>query len=297
MKIYITGIAGMLGYGICKTLQTKCDISGIDILDVDISNIQYSVGSILDYDFLEKDIKAVRPDCVIHTAAMVNVDLCEEHREQTFQLNADVTKKISQICNDQKIKMIYISTDAVFDGEQESLYVETDGVNPVNYYGETKLMGETAVLQYPDNLVLRTNIYGMNIQNKQSFGEWIYYALQKDETLNMFTDIDFSPILVNELAEVIYKALERNLSGLYHVCGTGKISKYDFGCYLKEVFGIKTGTILATTSERSNLKAKRAKHMGMSNEKICTELGIKISTPKESIRKFYTMMQEEGQSR
>ena len=142
------------------------------------------------------------------------------------------------------------------------------------------------------NLVFRTNIYGQNIQDKKSFGEWIVSSLEEGKTLNMFEDIDFSPILVSDLAEIIYKALEVDLCGLYHVCATGCISKYEFGIKLKEIFNLHTGTINKAQSELMHFKAERSKHMGMSNEKIKKDLGIKIRTPEESIREFKRLYDE-----
>lgn len=295
MKIYVTGIAGMLGYGIYVTLKDKARITGIDLLDIEIPGLSYRTISLFDMNSVEKDIMEKKPDILIHTAAFINVDGCEEKPNDAKVLNTDVTEQLADLCNQHGIKMVYISTDAVFDGEDTRLYAEEDVVNPVNVYGRTKLGGEKAVLKYPRNLVFRTNIYGINIQKKQSFGEWIYYALKEDKVLNMFTDIDFSPILVNELAELIYKACQKNLCGLYHACGTGSITKYDFGVSLKEIFQIKSGKINQATSDIAGLKAKRSKHMGMSNRKLCDALQTEISTPEEGIKRFYDLM--EGRER
>lgn len=294
MKIYITGIAGMLGYGIFTTLKDKAEITGIDILDVEIQGLSYRTLSLFDMELIEKDIVEEKPDVLIHTAAFINVDGCEEKPDDAKLLNTDVTEQLADMCNRHGIKMVYISTDAVFDGENAKLYTEEDLVNPVNVYGRTKLDGETAVLKYPQNLVFRTNIYGINIQKKRSFGEWIYYSLKEGKALNMFTDIDFSPILVNELAELIYEACQKDLCGLYHACGTGSITKYDFGVRLKEIFQIESGTINQTTSDIIMFKAKRSKHMGMSNSKLCNALQTRISTPEESIKRFYCLMEMEG---
>lgn len=293
MKLYITGIAGLLGNNIVRKLVNRCEITGVDILDLDIPNIIYEKFSLYESDRLKQHIAQVRPDAVIHTAAAVNVDECEENPEWAYKLNEEVTSDIANICNELGIKLVYISSDAVFDGESEKLYEETDEVNPLNVYAKTKLGGEKHVLKYKRNLVFRTNIYGQNIQNKKSFGEWIVSALEEGKTLNMFDDIDFSPILVSDLSEIIYKALVKDLCGLYHVCATGCISKYDFGIRLKEIFQLNTGNINKAQSEMMDFKAKRSKHMGMSNAKIRKELGIKIRTPEESIREFRRLYDHE----
>ncbi|MCI8949014.1 MAG: SDR family oxidoreductase [Lachnospiraceae bacterium] len=289
-KIYITGIVGLLGYGIYNTLKDRAEITGLDLQDILITGLSYQKISLLDMKSVERDIAKIKPDVLVHTAALVNVDKCEENPKEARILNTDVTEQLAYICQKYEIKMIYISTDAVFDGLNPNLYTEEDTARPINIYGKTKLDGEKAVLKYPDNLVFRTNIYGINVQEKQSFGEWIYDSLITGKTLNMFTDIDFSPILVNELAELIYQSCKKELCGLYHACGTGCITKYEFGIKLNEVFQIGSNTIHPIMSDTVKLKAKRAKHMGMSNNKLCKELQIKISTPEESIRKFFHLI-------
>lgn len=293
MKLYITGIAGLLGNNIVKKLVNRCEITGVDILDLAIPNISYEKFSLYETERLKEHIAQVKPDAVIHTAAAVNVDECEENPEWAHKLNEEVTGDITKICKDLGVKLVYISSDAVFDGEDKKLYTEMDTVNPLNVYAKTKLGGEKHVLTYPQNLVFRTNIYGQNIQDKKSFGEWIVSSLEEGKTLNMFEDIDFSPILVSDLAEIIYKALEADLCGLYHVCATGCISKYEFGIKLKEIFDLHTGNINKAQSEMMHFRARRSKHMGMSNAKIRRELGIKIRTPEESIREFKRLYEEE----
>lgn len=284
----------MLGYGIYNRLKGKAEITGVDLWDIEIPGLSYRIMSLFDMDKVEKDIAEIKPDILIHTAALVNVDECEENPEDAKKLNTEVSKKLADICNRYGIKMVYISTDAVFDGEDPKLYTEEDQENPINVYGKTKLEGEAAVLKYSQNLVFRTNIYGINIQKKQSFGEWICTSLKDNKTLNMFTDIDFSPIEVEELAELIYMACQRGLCGLYHACGTGCITKYEFAVRLKDIFQIKTGVIQQSTSDMAQLKAKRSKHMGMSNKKLCDELQVKISTPEEGILRFRYLWRKRG---
>lgn len=288
-KIYITGIAGLLGNNIATALKNKYEISGADLINVKIPNISYDVFNLCDEKELRYHITKCNPDILIHTVAAVNVDRCESDVDYAETLNAKLTKKIADICDELGIKLIYISTDAVFDGKKESLYIEDDIVNPINVYGRTKYEGEEYTSQIRNSLILRTNIYGLNIQNKKSFGEWVVDALNNNEEINMFEDILFSPILVNELARVIDKCIEKNLCGLYHACGTGAISKYEFGIKIKKIFDIKTGKINKSQSDIMNFIAPRAKNMGMSNQKLCSKLKIKINTPEESIEEFYRM--------
>lgn len=289
MKIFITGIAGMLGSNIAYLLRDDYDVSGVDLIDVKMDGIISFNFNMLDFDNLYKCIVDVRPDVIIHTAAAVNVDKCECEPFYAQSLNVTLTEYICKIAKEISAKIIYISTDAVFDGNDRKLYCETDYVNPINVYGKTKLMGEEVVKKHDNSLILRTNIYGFNIQNKNSFGEWIYKNLSANQQLNMFDDIDFSPILVNDLAEIIDLTIQNNVSGLFHVCATGCITKYDFGCQMKKIFHIEEGKIKRTQSDSFDFKAKRSKHMGMDNSNISIVLDYKIRTPIESIEEFYKL--------
>lgn len=292
-KIYITGIAGMLGANLAYELRNNYIIGGVDKFQLNAPNINSEQYDLLNTQLLDKHITCFKPDCIIHTAAAVDVDKCEMNENYAHRLNTLVTKSIAEIGQRTHTKIIYISTDAVFSGTEEKFYAETDDTNPVNIYGKTKLDGEKYILLNKNNLVLRTNIYGFNLQDKYSFGEWILYHLINGEELRMFTDIDFSPILVNDLAKIIDIAISFDLSGLFHACGTGLITKYDFGCLLKQIFGIDIGKIIKETSNNYPFQAPRAKHMGMSNKKISDELKIKIASPVESLYTFFKMYKED----
>lgn len=278
----------MLGANIAYLLKDHYEITGVDQVPFVAAKIACEQFDLLDHAKLKESILQAAPDYLIHTAALINVDLCEEEVELAQRLNCELTAFLAKICEDISCKMVYISTDAVFDGENERLYTEQDVTDPVNQYGRTKLLGEREVLQR-DHLVVRTNIYGFNVQEKNSFGEWIYKSLQRGENLNMFTDIDFSPILVNELTEIIMRLLEEDFHGLYHICASGAISKYEFGKYLQKVFSLPDGQIHESVSDNFPFKAKRSKHMGMSNEKVRKELSIEISTPEESVDRFFEL--------
>lgn len=287
-RIYITGIAGLLGANIAYLLKERYEITGVDKVPFHPADIQCECFDLLDYSRLRESIVRCAPDYLIHTAALVNVDFCEQDRNLAYQLNSELSSVLAKICKEISCEMVYISTDAVFDGENGNLYTEDDAVLPINQYGKTKLLGEEAVLNN-GFLVVRTNIYGFNVQNKASFGEWIYQSLQRGEELNMFTDIKFSPILVNDLAEVLIQLLEKNKHGVYHVCASGSISKYDFGKYMQSVFSLSKGVIKQAVSDGFTFQARRSKDMGLSNSKVKTELGIEIAMPEESIQRFFEL--------
>ena len=226
---------------------------------------------------------------MFHQHINVNVDGCEKDSELARRMNAEVPQRIVNISEKTGATVIQISTDAVYKDTNDNLHKEESEVSPVNIYGQTKLNGEKPVLKYKKGIVLRTNIYGFNIQDKCSFGEWILSAMQKNEMLRMVEDVRFSPILVNDVADVIDKIIEKEIFGLFNVCATGSISKYDFGVYFSNVFGFVNARIEKIKSDDLKLIAPRSKNMGMNNERIGNELGMSIRTPYESIEYFKTL--------
>lgn len=284
-SIFITGIAGMLGSNMAFLLRNQYHIYGMDLNHVQIEGVYAEVYSIFETEKIREQLIKNNIDVLIHCAALVNVDECEIFPDYAKKVNYAVTAQLAEICDGLHIKMIYISTDAVFSGDETGLYTEEDVTAPKSVYGKTKCMAEGAVLAYPDNLVARTNIYGFNYREKNSFGEWIVASLLSNIELNLFYDIKFSPILVNELAEILAQCIEDNVCGLYHISSTGSISKYDIAILLQETFGIQ-GSINKASMEDYNFKAPRTKNMGLCNDKIRRKLNLHISTPEEGVLEF-----------
>jgi len=287
-NVYITGIAGMLGSNMAYILRTRYNIFGIDRNVIEIKGVVNYINKLDDIKLLKEQLIKHNIDVLIHCAALVNVDFCEENPQLAYEMNTVLTEKLSDVCNELGIKMIFISSDAVFDGKKLDLYSENDIALPVSVYGKTKILAEKTVLKHPKNLVIRTNIYGFNYRKKTSFGEWIVSSLQKGIELNMADDILFSPIIVNEFVNIIYMCIENDLYGIYHVCGTGAISKYEIALIFKKIFD-STTVVNRVSLENINFKAPRTKNMGLDNMAIREKLKIHISTPADSVRIFHEL--------
>ena len=136
---------------------------------------------------------------------MINVEECEKEPNKAYKINSDATRYLCKVAKQNDIFFIYISTDAVFDGNQNNLFSEEDKPNPLNIYGKTKLHGEKYVQEMLTNyLIIRTNIFGWNIQNKISFAEWVYKSLISKKNIKMFYDIYFTPIYVKNFAFILF---------------------------------------------------------------------------------------------
>lgn len=289
--VFITGIAGLLGSNIAKLFRDKFYVVGSDIVDFNMENVEFFKYDLLDYDKLENNIISCHPQILIHTAAYVDVDGCESNPGFAYKLNVDLTRKLSEICAKIKCKLIYISSDSIYGG---SVYesIENDTPMPINVYGITKLMGEYFV---PENgIVLRTNIYGLNYRKKKSFAEWIISSLRNGETITMFDDVIFSPILVDDVAIVIEKMINENLSGIFNLCSSDSISKFEFAKLLKSLFEIKTGQIKRGKVKDFDFKARRQNNMAMNNHKISSILGIKMPSVEDGLEKFKSLIREQN---
>lgn len=284
-KIIITGVAGLLGSNIAYLLRKKYKVIGIDRNDININGIDLYKESLTDYDKIFEILQKENPEYLIHCAALTSVDGCEKDAITAWDVNYTLTSILKEFCDKLCIKMIFLSTDAVFPGVKDGLYTEGDLIGPISVYGKTKAEAEKIVLQSNKNLVIRTNIFGFNYREKKSFTEWVVDSLKDGVELNMFYDLYFSPILVNELIEILEKCMENNVSGLYHICSTGSISKYDLGVAIKDIFSLE-GKINKVSMKDFHFIAPRTQNMGLDNSKIKKLLNIHISTPKEGIKKL-----------
>ncbi len=290
-SILVTGVAGMLGSNIAYLLRHRHTICGVDRNHVLIEGTHTEKDSVLNIALLSRLIEEHHVDTLIHCAAIVNVDACEVHPDYAEIVNVIMTDNIAWLCKEKHVKLIYISSDAVYSGEKEGLNTEDDTPAPVSIYGKTKLAAEKLVLARPGNLALRTNMYGFNYREKLSFGEWLLKSLTEEAELNMFYDILFSPLLVNHLVNVIELCIEKDLTGLYNAGCTGAISKYDLGIAFAEIFDLPND-IKRGSMKDFQFKAPRTRNMSLDNTKIKQALGISLQTPLEEVQAFRALYEQ-----
>ena len=202
-------------------------------------------------------IKEVQPDIVVNTAAHSSVDLCETDHSIADKLHVDITQDITQVCKDIDSKLVYISTDAVFQGELHKKYTELDQPNPINYYGKTKLQAEQITLNASSkNVVLRTAvIYGWH--KKSRFTNWIIQTLKENHIVDPFIDQYNTPTLVDDLAKSLLSIFEKNISGMFHATGKSCLNRYEFALVLASTFGLDKKLIKSVTSKEKKQDAPR----------------------------------------
>lgn len=289
MKILVTGASGLLGLNLSLKMIETHTIVGVDRSKLFNTPFELVKADLLEPGACSRLINETQPDAVIHTAANANLDSCEADPQGAHLLNAEIPGQLAELCAKQNIRLIHISTDAVFDGTKEDVYTEDDTPNPLGVYAQTKLEGERAVLSVnSDAIVARVNFFGWSLSGMRSLSEFFFNKLSTNQQANGFTDVWFCSMFVGDLAETLVRMLERDLSGLYHTVGSEAITKYDFGMRIARQFGFDQGLIQPISVEESGLKATRSRNLRLSVHKLSTDLGLKIPGVSTGIRKFYT---------
>ena len=284
MRVGITGANGMLGTALVSHLSKRHDIFATSRgKGMDGHNIEWDCFDLTNTVLLNQWLEGVRADMIIHCAAIINVDACEDNVEMARRLHVETTRIISNYLDANNGRLIYISTDSVFDGEKSTSYSESDLVNPLNIYAKTKLMGEKLVQSMNNGLVLRTNIIGWTQKGNTSFAEWMLKSLIDNAPLNLFHDVYFSPLTVEELSLIIEKIIHNPIFGLYHCASSDSISKYDFGKKMAEIFQLSDSNISRISVDEMNFKAKRPKNMALNSDKLSDKLKYDIPSAVDSI--------------
>lgn len=256
-KVLVTGANGMLGQDLCPILENN----GYEVFKTDIDNMD-----ITDIRSVEKVINEQMPDIVVHCAAYTNVDGAEDNVETATKINATGTENIAKTCGQNNIVMVYISTDYVFDGEENIIHQPDDKPNPLSVYGMTKCLGELAVRKYCKKYYIARTAWLYGIHGK-NFVETIISLANKPE-LKVVDDQIGCPTWTVELSHGIVKLLEGKDFGIYHVCGGGQTSWYGFTKEIYRLAGINANLKPCTTEEFPR-PAKRPKFGVMDNGGLC----------------------------
>lgn len=259
LKVLVTGANGMLGQDLCPILSDN----GYEVIETDIHNLD-----ITNAEMTETVLEEEKPDIVVHCAAYTNVDKAEEDLETARLINVTGSENLAKACKKIEAKMVYISTDYVFDGKGEKPYTPTDKPAPINNYGLTKLEGEEAVRNNLEKYyICRTSwLYGHHGKN---FVETMISLADKPE-LKVVDDQVGCPTWTVELANAIVKILDGKPYGTYHTCGSNYTSWYGFA---KEIFtGVnRKVNLLPCATDEFPRPAKRPAYSVMENNGICRD--------------------------
>jgi dTDP-4-dehydrorhamnose reductase len=271
MRILVTGAKGQLGRELQRVLR------GEEVIAADQPEYE-----LMDPMVGEK-IAAQRPDLVIHTAAYTDVDGCEQNPDMAFQVNAIGTRRVAEGAAKANARLIYISTDYVFDGKKTEPYTERDPVNPLNVYGRSKLAGEEeAVKGCRRTLVLRTSwLYGVPGNN---FVKTILSLAVTQPELRVVDDQRGSPTYARHLAQVIAGLIRSDVTGVIHAGGEGECSRYEFAKAIIQEAGLGCRVVPISTAEYGRL-ALRPPYSALSTA-LLHQHGLSLPPWREGVRQF-----------
>jgi dTDP-4-dehydrorhamnose reductase len=218
--VWITGAGGLIGNYLVRTapqFATGRNVRGLTRADLDFE----------DFAAVRREFKKDSPQKIIHCAALSQSPACQKNPALAQKLNVELTALLAELAAD--IPLIFFSTDLVFDGRQGN-YAETDAVNPLSVYAGTKVAAEKIVLANPRHTVIRTSLNGgVSPAGDRGFNEQLRRAFQSGQTLTLFTDEFRSPIPAVVTARVVWEIAAQNLTGIYHVAGSEKLSRLQIG--------------------------------------------------------------------
>lgn len=213
-------------------------------------------------------VTSFRPDVVLNAAAMTNVDECERERELAWKMNVVAVENLVEVCRRIDAKLVHVSTDYVFDGKTGN-YSEEDRVNPINYYGKTKLAGENVLVSSGiAQSILRTIVvYGTGVRVKNNFALWVINNLNEMKPIRCVDDQISNPTHVHDLATAMRHCAEFDTTGIFHVAGAESISRFDFAVRTADVFGYDASLITRIQTSELKQLAQRPLHTSFNIEK------------------------------
>jgi dTDP-4-dehydrorhamnose reductase len=287
-RILITGCHGLLGQKLVKIFTDESFETFGGGLDketfLDNRKFKYFQLDITDSKRVKEILSDIVPDIVVNTAAITDVDGCEDNKELTWRVNVEGVENLAKSCKKVGAKIIQISTDYVFDGKNGP-YDEHSKTNPLGYYGKSKLASENVVVKYgiPFAIVRTMVLYGVAKNLKKNFVLWLIEKLQNKQNVNIVIDQISSPTLADNLAEAIYWIVELDKEGTYHVSGSEIIDRYTFALKIAEFFGFDSNFIRPIKTEQLKQKAKRPLNSGFIVKKAEEELMMKFFNIEESL--------------
>ncbi len=274
MKVLVTGAKGQLGYDVINELTKRGHIAvGVDIDEMDIT----------DPVSVERVITETAPDGVIHCAAYTAVDAAEDNVDLCRRVNAEGTVNIAKVCKALDCKLMYISTDYVFNGQGERPWEPDDEREPLNVYGQTKYEGELAVEKLAKYFIVRIAwVFGVNGKN---FIKTMLNLGRTRDTLTVVDDQVGSPTYTYDLARLLVDMIETEQYGRYHATNEGLCSWYEFACEIFKKAGLDV-TVIPVSSDQYPAKAKRPMNSRMSKDKLDEKGFVRMPTWQDALERY-----------
>ena len=285
-RLLIIGSSGLLGNRMAELADGRFEVLGT------YGSHRSGLEGEQKLDVRERDkvfslIEKAKPSFVVDTHSLTNLDYCETHQEEAWEVNVDGSRNVAEACKRFGSKYVFISTDNVFDGKKLR-YIEKDMPHPLNYYAKTKLVMEHVLSALDINyLVVRTAVlYGRGGSGKVSFPTWLVSKLKKGEEVRIVADQKNNPTLTDSLAEFIFKLCQKDETGIFHVAGSECLSRYEFSVRIAKAFGLDKSLIRQVTSPELNQIAPRPSMVNIASDKAERATGLKAIGVDEGLEIF-----------
>ncbi|MCE7992036.1 MAG: NAD(P)-dependent oxidoreductase [Roseivirga sp.] len=291
MKVLITGANGLLGQKLVKLILDRgqdeliATARGANRLPYPAENYTYTSLDITDPAKVEDVIAEAKPDVVIHTAAMTNVDQCETERESCWELNVNATAYLLKACERSGTFFLHLSTDFIFDGEAGP-YDEEAAANPISYYGDSKLRSEEVVKAGKTNwaIVRTVLVYGIAHDiSRSNIILWVKSSLEQGKQIKVVDDQLRSPTLAEDLAMGCYLIAQQRAGGVFNICGKDLLTPHEMAIKTADFFNLDTSTMERADASTFQQTAKRPPKTGLLIDKAVSELGYQPHSFDEGI--------------
>ena len=289
-RLLITGTNGLLGGKLLERAAGRYHLTGLSAgppVTGPYDGFTFHQVDVRDREAVIRTVQTERPDVVVHTAAMTNVDGCERDPETAWNVNAMGSMNVADACALTGARLVLLSTDYVFDGEHGP-YREDDRPRAISAYGRSKLAAEQTVAAVcEDYAIARTSVlYGLAPNARTNFVTWLIGELRAGNQVKVVTDQTSSPTLADNLAAMVLALAEGDAQGVFHTCGADWLSRYEMALHIVRLFHLDGGLITPIETEELRQPAPRPKHSGMVAERILAETGVKPLTTGEGLALF-----------
>ncbi|HUK42173.1 MAG TPA: SDR family oxidoreductase [Candidatus Acidoferrales bacterium] len=297
MRIIVTGGSGMLGHCLVESARHRHEVWGsYRTHPVDIRGCTMFTLDVTDETQVKSQFSMIRPDVVIHTAGLTDVDECERSPDKAKAINSKGTKSAAKIAGQLGALFVYISSDYVFDGAKGN-YSEKDTPRPVNHYGRSKLLGEEGARQACSKLlVLRTTMFGLKVPPQTGMMEGLVAALRGGKPVTRFVDQFFTPLYTQPLSDFIIHFAELGLTGVFHLGAVEKVSRFEFAQQVAEIFAPATSEIRPVPFRQVEGMATRPRDTSLTSRMLVERTGIELPAVRAGLlqlQKDWQMMGEE----
>ncbi len=289
MKILITGGTGLLGRALVDASQDRFEMVAtykIDYKLKDTGRVKYRKLDIRDATECSKLFNEIRPDVTVHTAGIGNPDYAEKHKKETREINISGTANVLDNCERRNSKLIYISSNAVYNGESAP-YSENDKASPISFYGEIKLEGERFVkkAKIPHAIVRPILMYGWNYSfGRHNIVTLAISKLQKGEKMFVFEDVYVNPLFAQSCAEAIWQIVEKSKYETFNIAGKDRMSIFELVTKMAEIFKLDAGLVVPVKQGFFKELLKRPRDTSYNTGKMKKLLGLEPVSVIEGLR-------------